>query len=116
MIARVVLSRQRSKTHGDVVGGVLLQHLNIVKSIGIRPETLNEPRSRLTPVAKDLTLDLDRCASAKKNLSRHLGVGGRGVVQRETCRRRQERDQEKRSQHSDQAGACREHGDDLICA
>src|SRR5438874_11816795 len=68
MIARVVLSRQRSKTHGDVVGGVLLQHLNIVKSIGIRPETLNEPSSRLTPVAKDLTLDLDRCASAKKNL------------------------------------------------
>src|SRR5205085_180093 len=90
--------------------------LNIAKSIGVRPEILNKPRSRLTPIAKNLPLDLVRSASAKENLSRHLGVRGRGVVQRETCCRGEERDKEQRGQDPDQAGAGGEHGDDLVCA
>src|SRR6266404_2666844 len=116
MSGGVVLGCHSNKTHGDVVGGVLLQHLNIVKSVGVRPETLNKPRSRLTPVAKNLTLNLARSASAKKNLSRHLRVRSGGVVQRETCRSSEERDKEEWGQDPDQAGSGREHGDDLVCA
>src|SRR5437588_4267849 len=116
MRAGVVLGSHGNKTHADVVGGVLLQHLNIVKSVGVRPETLNKPRSRLTPVPKNLTLNLARSASAKENLSRHLRVRGRGVVQRETCSSSEERDKKERGQEPDQAGPGGKHGDDLVCA
>src|SRR5438445_13544527 len=109
MPAGVVLGGHGNETDGDVVKRILLQHLNIVKSVGVRPETLNEPRSGLTPVAKDLTLNLVRSATAKKNLSCHLRVRGRGIVQRETCRRGQDRNEEWRRQDPHQAGPGAEH-------
>ena len=31
------------KSHGDVIGGILLQHLDIFENVGFWPETLDEP-------------------------------------------------------------------------